>query len=152
MNNTINVLETNYNTEVKRKAYWVTYIEWIAQDGKLIRKMIKFVMPKDWKLDGQHIENTSENAKKVWDKTFAWKYGRRVPGTDVMINIADLNRAIHTKVNFVSLVKEGMPEYDMKPEEIIKKPNKGKPPRKHLKRKQQMESSKPKNDYNKNQR
>lgn len=95
----------NYCSEVKRNKCWVTFIN-LVREQKTYKKMIKFFMPKQFKFEGQVIANTADNARLVWDKLYEWKYGKRVEGMDVMINIDDINRAIHTKINFVSLIDQ----------------------------------------------
>ena len=101
--------DMEYFLEIKRNKYWVTFIErkqGIDQKSYDVGKykMVKFKLPD--KIDGQVIDNNAINAKRVWDELFAWKYGQRVPGTDVMLNIQDLNKMIHSNINFVSLIEK----------------------------------------------
>jgi len=90
----------NYIKQVKSSRYWITFISTGFNNTPM---MIKFTVHKCG-VDDKN--NTAENAIKIWDEMYAWTYGSRVEGMPVMINISDINRAIHSKINFVSLISK----------------------------------------------
>jgi hypothetical protein len=111
----------SYNEELKNKKTWILVIEphrYDEKDNKPTRKMIKFNMPiPPPVINGRKVKNNADDARLVWDELFAWKYGKRAMDINFMMNIQDINRAIHVKVNFVSLIEK--PPKQLKKEGLL---------------------------------